>query len=99
MGQVTGRTSAAVTGWLAAQSPAFQASITHVAIDPCAAYAAAAAQALPQAQLVLDHLHLITLANDMVTTVRRRLTWEQRGRHGQAVDPEWANRRRLLTAR
>lgn len=99
LGQVTGRTSAAVTAWLAAQSPAFRATITHVAIDPSAAYAAAAAQALPHAQLVVDHFHLIKLANDMVTTVRRRVTWEQRGRRGRAVDPEWANRRRLLTAR
>lgn len=99
LGQVTGRTSAAVTEWLAAQSPALRASITHVAIDPSAAYAAAAAHALPHAQLVVDHFHLIKLANDMVTTVRRRVTWDQRGRRGRAIDPEWANRRRLLTAR
>lgn len=99
LGQTTGRTSAAVAGWLYAQTPAFRASITHVAIDPCAAYAAAVAQVLPHAQLVVDHFHLVKLANDMVTAVRRRVTWQQRGRRGRAVDPEWANRRRLLTAR
>ncbi|WP_345314502.1 ISL3 family transposase, partial [Gordonia alkaliphila] len=99
LGQVTGRTSMAVAQWLAKQSPEFRSSITHVAIDPCAAYAAAAAQALPDAQLVVDHFHVIKLANDMVTAVRRRVTWDQRGRRGRAVDPEWANRRRLLTAR
>jgi transposase len=32
-----------------------------------------------------------------VTTVRRRVIWEQHGRRGRAVDPAWANRRRLLT--
>ncbi|UQE75229.1 ISL3 family transposase [Gordonia sp. PP30] len=99
LGQTTGRTSAAVADWLNAQPAAFRASITHVAIDPCAAYAAAVAQALPDAQVVVDHFHLIKLANDMVTAVRRRVTWERRGRRGRAVDPEWANRRRLLTAR
>ena len=60
--QVTGRPSAAVTDWIDAQTPAFRAAITHVAIDPCVAYAAAAAQALPNAQLVVDHFHLIKLA-------------------------------------
>ncbi|AVM00708.1 ISL3 family transposase [Gordonia iterans] len=99
LGQATGRTSAAVVDWLRAQSPKFRDTITHVAIDPCAAYAAAAAEVLPNAQLVVDHFHLVKLANDMVTTVRRRVTWEQRGRRGRAADPEWANRRRLLTAR
>jgi len=34
----------------------------------------------------------------MLTTVRRRVTWDNRDRRGRLVDPEWANRRRLLTA-
>jgi transposase len=41
-------------------------------------------------------LHLVKLANGVVTGVRRRVTWDRRG---HKVDPEWANRRRLLTAR
>jgi len=41
----------------------------------------------------------VALANDAVTKVRRRVTWELKDRRGGKVDPEWANRRRLLTAR
>jgi hypothetical protein len=41
----------------------------------------------------------VTLANDAVTKVRRRVTWELRDRRGRRIDPEWANRRRLLRAR
>ncbi|MET9325611.1 transposase [Tsukamurella sp. NPDC003166] len=51
LGQVEGRTTAAVTGWLTTQSEAFRESITHVAIDPAAAYAAAATAVLPNAQV------------------------------------------------
>ena len=42
---------------------------------------------------------VVRLANDTVTAVRRRVTWELRNRRGRKIDPEWANRRRLLTAR
>ena len=45
----------------------------------------------------MDHFHLVKLANDAVTQVRRRVTWELRNRRGRKIDPEWANRRRLLT--
>jgi transposase len=34
-----------------------------------------------------------------VTKVRRRVTWELRDRRGRKIDPQWANRRRLLRAR
>ncbi|NKY21039.1 ISL3 family transposase [Tsukamurella spumae] len=99
LGQVEGRTTVAVTGWLAGQSAAFRESITHVAIDPAAAYAAAATAVLPNAQVVVDHFHLVKLANDAVTAVRRRVTFDRHGRRGRKNDPEWANRRRLLTGR
>lgn len=99
LGQVEGRTTKAVTGWLNAQTAEFRESITHVVIDPAAAYAAAAAAALPTAQVVVDHFHLVKLANDALTAVRRRVTFDAHGRRGRTQDPEWANRRRLLTAR
>jgi len=54
---------------------------------------------LPNARLVVDHFHLVKLANDAVTRVRRRVIWEQKGRRGRKIDPAWTNRRRLLTAR
>nr|WP_246372617.1 ISL3 family transposase [Gordonia humi] len=99
LGQVTGRTSAVVIDWLAAQPAPFRDAIEYVAIDPAASYAAAVAVALPNAQLVVDHFHLVQLANAMVTKVRRRVTWDRRGRRGRSTDPEWANRRRLLMGR
>jgi hypothetical protein len=45
---------------------------------------------LPNAKLVVDHFHLVKLANDAVTKVRRRVTWELRDRRGRELDPEWA---------
>ncbi len=72
-----------------------------MAIDPAAAYAAAirTPELLPNATLVVDHFHIVKLANDAVTKVRRRVIWDQKGRRGRKIDPAWANRRRLLTGR
>jgi transposase len=47
----------------------------------------------------VDHFHLVKLANDCVTKVRRPATWDQKGRRGRQIDPAWANRRRLLSAK
>jgi transposase len=72
-----------------------------VAIDPAAVYAKAVTTPglLPNAVLVVDHFHLVKLANEALTKVRRRVIWEQQGRRGRKIDPAWANRRRLLTAK
>lgn len=104
LGQREGRTSQAVVDWLEAQSQQFREAILFVAIDPAAVYAKAVrtvrpdgTRLLPNARLVVDHFHLVKLANDCVTKVRRRVIWEQKGRRGRKIDPAWANRRRLLT--
>jgi transposase len=100
LGQAEGRRSVTVTEWLCQRTPQFRAGVRYVVIDPAAAYRAAiTTETLPNAQLVVDHFHLVKLANDAVTAVRRRITWELRNRRGRKVDPEWANRRRLLTGR
>jgi transposase len=99
LGQAEGRTAAAVIDWLAARGPEFCDAVQFVAIDPAAGYAAAIRAALPNATTVVDHFHLAKLANDALTKVRRRVTWDLRERRGGKLDPEWANRRRLLTAR
>jgi transposase len=101
LGQREGRTSAAVIDWLSERSPAFRDAVEFVAIDPAAVYASAIRTPglLPNATIVVDHFHLIKLANDTVTKVRRRITWDLRDRRGRTLDPEWANRRRLLRAR
>ncbi len=99
LGQVSGRTSAAVVDWLTARGEAFTAAVQVVAIDPCAPYARAVRQALPQARIVVDHFHLVALANRTVTAVRQRVTREALGRRGRRTDPAWANRRLLLRGR
>ena len=99
LGQVDGRTSAAVQAWLAARTPEFRARIEVVLIDPHAGYAAAVRAALPDAAIAVDHFHLIMLANKAVTAVRQRVTSELLGRRGRKLDPVWANRRLLLRGR
>jgi transposase len=101
LGQRTGRTGAAVIEWLRERSPEFRERVEYVAIDPAAVYASALRTPglLPNATIVVDHFHLVRLANEALSRVRRRVTWELRDRRGRRVDPEWANRRRLLTAR
>jgi transposase len=99
LGQVTGRTSAAVVAWLNARDQAWREAIEVVAIDPAAPYRSAVRRALPHATIVVDHFHLVALANQAVTRVRQRVTQEQLARRGRASDPVWANRRLLLRAR
>jgi len=64
-----------------------------------ATYRAAIRTGLPSAVIVVDHFHVVQLANKMLSTVRRRSTAEIRGRRGRATDPEWKARRRLLRNR
>ena len=101
LGQREGRTGAAVIDWLRERSDEFRAGVQYVAIDPAAVYASAIRTPglLPNATLVVDHFHLVKLANDALSKVRQRVTWELRARRGRKTDPEWANRRRLLCAR
>jgi hypothetical protein len=74
LGQVDGRTSAAVRTWLLGRSAKFRDAIDVVVIDPHAGYAAAVRAALPNARIAVDHFHLIMLANRAVTAVRQRIT-------------------------
>jgi transposase len=99
LGQVDGRTSAAVQAWLAARSEEFRAGVQVVVIDPHAGYAAAVRAALPDAAIAVDHFHLIMLANKTVTAVRQRVTRDLLDRRGRKTDPTWANRRLLLRGR
>jgi transposase len=96
--QVNGRNSAAVIAWLEEQDPDWRAAITHVSMDTSATYARAARLALPHATVIVDRFHLVAIANRAVTEYRRELAWSRRGRRGRKVDPEWAQRNRLLRA-
>jgi transposase len=101
LGQHEGRSGAAVIDWLSGRTEEFREAVHYVAIDPAAVYASALRTPglLPNATIVVDHFHLVKLANDALTKVRRRVTWDLRERRGRKLDPEWANRRRLLRAR
>jgi transposase len=99
LGQVDGRTTAAVRGWLEQRTGEFRATVQVVVIDPHAGYARAVRELLPHAVLAVDHFHLVMLANHAVTAVRQRVTRELLNRRGRAIDPPWANRRLLLRAR
>jgi len=99
LGQVDGRTSAAVQAWLTARTPEFRTAVEVVVIDPHAGYAAAVRAALPDAAIAVDHFHLVMLANKAVTAVRQRVTRDLLDRRGQKIDPTWANRRLLLRGR
>jgi transposase len=91
LGQVEGRTKTDVTGWLAAQDPAWRAAIDYVTIDMSTVYKSAVAGSglLPNARLVVDVFHVIQLANKTVGDVRRRLTYARHARRGRAGDLEY----------
>ncbi|WP_073946017.1 ISL3 family transposase [Streptomyces kebangsaanensis] len=99
LGQVEGRSVADVLAWLATTPLTWRKSITHVATGMSATYRAAVRTGLPHTTVVVDHFHVVQLANKMLSAIRRRTTAEVRGRRGRATDPEWKARRRLLRNR
>ena len=62
-------------------------------------YRAAVRAGLPHTTVVVDHFHVVQLANKILNIVHRRTTATLRGRRGRATDPEWKARRRLLRNR
>src|SRR5665648_318408 len=71
IGVVDGRDAAAVKGWLRSQPRWWRRRVAVGAIDPSAAFRSAVRHLLPKARVSVDHFHLVKLANDMVTAVRR----------------------------
>jgi transposase len=96
LGQVEGRTARVVIDWLGERSQVWRDAVCFVAIDMCTIFKSAVRRALPQATLVVDHFHLVQLANQTLTEVRRRITVQQRGRRGRKGNREWELRNRLL---
>jgi transposase len=92
------RSAVAVTGWLAAKPAPWLAGIRHVVIDPYQPYATAVARGLPGARLVVDHFHVIRLANAALDEVRRRTQQTTTGHRGRKADPLYRIRRRLLAS-
>jgi transposase len=58
-------------------------------------YATAVAAGLPDARLVVDHFHVIRLANAALDEVRRRVQQTTTGHRGRNDDPLFQIRRRL----
>jgi transposase len=91
------RSATAVTDWLGSKPARWRAGIAHVVIDPYQPYATAVARSLPDARLVVDHFHVIRLANAALDEVRRRVQHTTTGHRGRKADPLYRIRRRLLT--
>jgi HPt (histidine-containing phosphotransfer) domain-containing protein len=98
LGQVEGRNAQVVIDWLAARDQAWRDAVRYVAIDMCTIFTSAIRQALPDATVVVDHFHLVQLANQTLTEVRRRVTMQHRGRRGRKGNREWELRNRLTRA-
>jgi hypothetical protein len=58
-------------------------------------FVAAIRRCLPRATIVVDHFHVVKLANDTVAEIRRRIATQLRGRRGRASDPEYQVRNLL----
>jgi transposase len=95
LGQVEGRTAQTVIDWLDERDQAWRDAVRFVAIDMCTIFKSAVRRVLPRATLVVDHFHLVQLANQTLTEVRRRVTTTQRGRRGRKGNREWELRNRL----
>jgi transposase len=92
------RSAVAVSDWLSAKPAPWLAGIRHVVIDPYQPYATAVARGLPAARLVVDHFHVIRLANAALDEVRRRTQQTSTGHRGRKADPLYRIRRRLLAS-
>lgn len=90
------RDAAAVANWLAAQPRWWRRRVEVVAIDPSASFRSAVRRWLPKARVAVDHFHLVKLGNDMLTGVRRRVSWNRHDRRGRKNDLAWAHRLLLL---
>ena len=95
LGQVEGRRSAVVAAWLSGQAADWRGGVTWVAIDMCEVFRSAIRKALPHAIIVVDHFHLVQLANTKLAELRRRVTWKAHGRRGRKGDTEYDHRRSL----
>jgi transposase len=95
---VADRTRAALDGWLGARPHGWLAQVGTVALDPWRGYASALVASLGHARLVVDHFHVIKLANAAVDQVRRRTQQTTLGHRGRKHDPLYRIRKLLLTA-
>jgi transposase len=95
---VPDRTAKAVTGWLSRRDRRWLERIGVVALDPHRGYANAVGVHLGHATLVVDHFHVVRLANAVIDDVRRRVQQQTTGHRGRKRDPLYGVRKLLLMA-
>jgi transposase len=95
---VEDRTATAVMAWLSRRDRRWLARIGVVTLDPHRGYANAVGVHLGHAVLVVDHFHVIQLANRMIDDVRRRVQNATTGHRGRKRDPLYGIRKLLLKA-
>jgi transposase len=61
LGQVEGRNAKAVIDWLGERPESWRRQVRHVAIDMCTVFLSAARTALPDAKVVVDHFHVVSI--------------------------------------
>jgi transposase len=93
---VADRTAKAITSWLGCRDRGWLDRIGVVTLDPHRGYANAVGIHLGHATLVVDHFHVIRLANRMIDDVRRRVQQQQTGHRGRKADPLYRARKLLL---
>lgn len=96
---IEGRSGAGIARFLTAHPAEIRARIETVSVDPWRGYLAPVRRLLPRAQVVVDHFHLIRLANQVVTEVRQRIQQEVTGHRGRKGDPLYGIRHHLLRGR
>lgn len=85
-----------VARWLEKQPKAWKERVRFGALDMSATYAAVYSVVLPKATQVVDAFHAVSLANQCLDAVRRRVQSEQTGHRGRRDDPLYRARRVLL---
>ncbi|MFH2073639.1 MAG: ISL3 family transposase [Actinomycetota bacterium] len=92
-----GRSRDVVGDWLSERGTGWCANIRLATLDPSAGYRRALEDHLPGATLVVDHWHVVRLANRAIDQVRRRVQNQTLGHRGHKDDPLYRIRRALLT--
>jgi transposase len=92
-----GRSRDVVGDWLTERGTDWCENIRLATLDPSAGYRRALEDHLPEATLVVDHWHVVRLANRAIDQVRRRVQNQTLGHRGRSSDPLYRIRRVLLT--
>jgi transposase len=94
---VAGRSAAALTSWLSAQTAVFRGQVQVVAMDGFSGYKTAATEMLPDATAVMDPFHVVALAGAKLDLCRQRVQQQTCRHRGRAGDPLYRVRRTLRT--